>query len=175
MNPVQNNDRCCSEWLSSSYTKDWREGIYGFPCPWNVIRAHKFLPQDDIISFFKGVLLWLVIGLIISHSCLYLNASGPQNFQSCALMLKKTTWFWLFLPNFKLRLVSSRPLLLCNFFQLIIPEEVPLVEDVDFEQLARFDMTGSNIKSAVFRAASRAALRGEGRSLVVHQHCWKGW
>ena len=43
---------------------------------------------------------------------------------------------------------------------MIIPEEIPLAEDVDFEKLARFDMTGGNIKSAVFRAASRAALKG---------------
>jgi len=49
----------------------------------------------------------------------------------------------------------------CVSPQLIIPEEVPLADDVDFEQLARFEMTGGNIKSAVFRAASRAALRGE--------------
>lgn len=46
---------------------------------------------------------------------------------------------------------------------MIIPEEAPLADDVDFEQLARFEMTGGNIKSAVFRAASRAALRGEGQ------------
>ena len=49
---------------------------------------------------------------------------------------------------------------------MIIPEEVPLAEDVDFEKLARFDMTGGNIKSAVFRAASRAALKGEGEQRV---------
>ena len=52
-------------------------------------------------------------------------------------------------------------------FQLIIPEEVPLADDVDFEILARFDMTGGNIKSAVFRAASRAALKGEGEQRVL--------
>ena len=58
-----------------------------------------------------------------------------------------------------------------NFFQLIIPEEVPLAEDVDFEILARFDMTGGNIKSAVFRAASRAALKGEGEQrLLLNNH-----
>lgn len=42
---------------------------------------------------------------------------------------------------------------------------------MDFEILARFDMTGGNIKSAVFRAASRAALREEGD---MYQHCWEG-
>ena len=48
---------------------------------------------------------------------------------------------------------------------MIIPEEVPLAEDVDFEKLAWFDMTGGNIKNAVFRAASRAALREEGEQM----------
>ena len=45
---------------------------------------------------------------------------------------------------------------------MIIPSEAPLADDVDFEQLARFEMTGGNIKSAVFKAASRVALRGDG-------------
>ena len=31
--------------------------------------------------------------------------------------------------------------------------------DVDCERLARLDMTGGHIKSAIFRAAARAALR----------------
>lgn len=48
------------------------------------------------------------------------------------------------------------------FTQLLIPEETPLDDDVDFERLARHDMTGGNIKSSIFRAASRAALRSEG-------------
>ena len=41
----------------------------------------------------------------------------------------------------------------------MIPEETPLDGDVDFERLARYEMSGGNIKSAIFRAASRAALR----------------
>ena len=52
--------------------------------------------------------------------------------------------------------------LLHCFFQLIIPDEAPIAEDVDFDRLAHSEMTGGNIKSAVFRAASRAALREEG-------------
>ena len=32
---------------------------------------------------------------------------------------------------------------------------------MDFERLARHEMSGGNIKSAIFRAASRAALRPE--------------
>ena len=43
--------------------------------------------------------------------------------------------------------------------QLLIPKETPLDDDIDFERLGRFEMSGGNIKSAVFRAASRAALR----------------
>ena len=84
---------------------------------------------------------------------------NPHDFDSSCLTLGVITH--------KLKPVSSRLLLLCDFFQLIIPEEVPLAEDVDFEQLARFDMTGDNIKSAVFRAASRAALKGEGEQRVL--------
>ena len=40
---------------------------------------------------------------------------------------------------------------------------------MDFEKLAHFEMSGGNIKSAVFRAASRAALRlDENRMLTMH-------
>eukprot|EP00731_Ephydatia_muelleri_P032086 Em0023g593a len=53
-------------------------------------------------------------------------------------------------PPFKLR---------AKLWRLLIPEETPLAADVDFEKLAHFEMSGGNIKSAVFRAASRAALR----------------
>ncbi len=56
--------------------------------------------------------------------------------------------------------------LLPSFPQLHIPEETPVADDVDFERLARHDMTGGNIKSSVFRAASRAALRSEDQRKV---------
>lgn len=46
--------------------------------------------------------------------------------------------------------------------QIIIPEEAPLADDVDYKELGRFEMTGGNMKGAVFRAAARAALRDEG-------------
>ena len=45
--------------------------------------------------------------------------------------------------------------------QLLIPKETLLDGSVDFERLARHEMTGGNIKSAIFRAASRAALQPE--------------
>ena len=54
------------------------------------------------------------------------------------------------------------------YTQLLIPEETPLADDVDFERLARHEMSGGNVKSAVFRAASRAALRpDEDRKLAM--------
>ena len=51
--------------------------------------------------------------------------------------------------------------------QLIIPEEAPLADDVDYEELAKFEMAWGNMKGAVFRAAARAALRSEGRLLEL--------
>jgi len=47
-----------------------------------------------------------------------------------------------------------------RLWRLLIPEEAPLSEDVDMLELGRrFTLTGGGIKSAVFRAASRIALR----------------
>ena len=54
--------------------------------------------------------------------------------------------------------------------QLLIPEETPLDKGVDFDHLAHYEMTGGNIKSVVFRAASRAALRGEGMHHTAAPH-----
>lgn len=52
--------------------------------------------------------------------------------------------------------------------QLLIPEETPLGDDVDFQRLARIEMSGGNIKSSIFRAASRAALRsGDDRKVMM--------
>lgn len=52
-------------------------------------------------------------------------------------------------------------ILLLILLQLLIPSETPLDEDVDYEKLSEFEMSGGDIKSAIFRAASRAALRPE--------------
>lgn len=47
-----------------------------------------------------------------------------------------------------------------QLWKLLIPVEAPIAADVDYDLLSRkYDMAGGNIKSAVFRAASRAALR----------------
>ena len=54
-----------------------------------------------------------------------------------------------------------------SVIQLIIPEEAPLADDVDYEELAKFEMSGGNMKGAVFRAAARAALRDEGRDRML--------
>ena len=51
---------------------------------------------------------------------------------------------------------------------MILPREAPLDKDVDFERLADHEMTGGNIQSAVFRAASRAALRDEDKRIINH-------
>lgn len=48
--------------------------------------------------------------------------------------------------------------------QLIIPEETPIADDVDFESLAYHEMCGGNIKNVVFRAAATAALRDTSKS-----------
>ena len=66
--------------------------------------------------------------------------------------------------------------------QLLIPEECPVADDVDCEKLARLEMTGGHIKSAVFRAAARAALRiADERKLMMddleqacEEECGKG-
>ncbi len=46
---------------------------------------------------------------------------------------------------------------------MLVPEETPLSDDVDFDRLARYEMSGGNIKSVIFRAAASAALRPEGK------------
>lgn len=52
------------------------------------------------------------------------------------------------------------PRLRRRLWQMIIPAECPLAPDVSTERLAdQFDLSGGEIKSALLRAASRAALR----------------
>jgi SpoVK/Ycf46/Vps4 family AAA+-type ATPase len=67
-----------------------------------------------------------------------------------------------FFRRFKFALEFRVPneTLRARLWRLLIPEEAPLAEDVNMEELARrFPLTGGAIKSAVFRAASRIALR----------------
>ena len=52
---------------------------------------------------------------------------------------------------------------------MILPAEAPLDKDIDFERLANYEMTGGNVQSAVFRAASRAALRDEDKRIINHE------
>ena len=51
---------------------------------------------------------------------------------------------------------------------MILPSEAPLDKDIDFDHLADYEMTGGNVQSAVFRAASRAALRDEDKRIINH-------
>jgi len=55
-----------------------------------------------------------------------------------------------------------------QLWRSIIPKECPLAPDVSLKTLAsRFEMCGGNIKSALLRAASRAALRATEKDRVV--------
>ena len=51
---------------------------------------------------------------------------------------------------------------------MILPPEAPVADDVDFTRLASYEVTGGSVKSAVFRAASRAALREEDKRTINH-------
>ena len=48
----------------------------------------------------------------------------------------------------------------------MIPEECPVADNVDYEKLARHEMTGGNVSAAIFRAAARAALRAESERIL---------
>lgn len=49
-----------------------------------------------------------------------------------------------------------------------LPEQCPISEDVDFRALARqYEMSGGGIKNALLRAATAAALREEGKSILT--------
>jgi len=50
----------------------------------------------------------------------------------------------------------------------LLPKEMPRTKDIDFDKLAHdFTFAGGNIKSAILRAATRAALRPEKTRLVT--------
>jgi SpoVK/Ycf46/Vps4 family AAA+-type ATPase len=52
----------------------------------------------------------------------------------------------------------SRPLR-AKLWKLLIPAEAPVADDINFEELSYPEMNGGDVKGAVFKAASRAALR----------------
>lgn len=54
-----------------------------------------------------------------------------------------------------------------KLWEAIIPKECPLAGDVSLERLAHFELCGGDIKSAVLRAATRAALRPKVNERVV--------
>ena len=49
-----------------------------------------------------------------------------------------------------------------------MPRETPVANDVNFELLADHKMTGGDIQNAVFRAASRAALKDKEKRSITH-------
>ena len=55
------------------------------------------------------------------------------------------------------------------YSQLLIPKGCPVAGDVDFDRLAHHEMTGGHIKSAIFRAAARAALRKEEKRKLTQE------
>jgi SpoVK/Ycf46/Vps4 family AAA+-type ATPase len=56
-----------------------------------------------------------------------------------------------------------------RLWKILIPQETPLSDDIDYEALSRQEMTGGNIKSCIFRAACRAALRTKEERRVTQQ------
>ena len=55
-----------------------------------------------------------------------------------------------------------------QLWRLILPKEAPVDADVDIPTLAsRWKMAGGSIKSAVMRAATRAAIREEGTDRII--------
>lgn len=47
-----------------------------------------------------------------------------------------------------------------KLWQIMIPKEAPVTEDVDWWELAEFELSGGHIKNAILRAATRAADQG---------------
>ena len=77
---------------------------------------------------------------------------------TCAEMLAKLEF-----------LLQSHSFYLPCISQLLIPKECPVADDVDYEHLAIHEMTGGHIKSAIFRAAARAALRKEEKRILTEE------
>ena len=75
------------------------------------------------------------------------------------------------LPEYKTTILSTHTQTQHTHTQLLIPEETPLAANVDFEQLARHNMSGGNVQSAVFRAASKAALRPDEERKLTMKVC----
>jgi hypothetical protein len=58
-------------------------------------------------------------------------------------------------------------LMRAQIWRNLIPEKLPLAADIDFERLALPDMTGGEIKNAVFNAARIALVRAPGESVAM--------
>jgi SpoVK/Ycf46/Vps4 family AAA+-type ATPase len=71
-----------------------------------------------------------------------------------------------FTVEFELPDASLRELL----WKKLVPEKLPLADDVDFKSLAkRFTFTGGDIRNAIIRAASQRAVNLEGNREVTQQ------
>ena len=49
-----------------------------------------------------------------------------------------------------------------------MPKETPISDDVNFELLSNHELIGGNIQNAVFRAASRVALKDKDQRSITH-------
>ncbi len=75
-----------------------------------------------------------------------------------------------FFRRFKFILEFTKPSVQerLKLWRLLIPTETPLASNVDLLSLAqRYEFCGGNIKTAVFRAASRAALRANPNDRIL--------
>jgi len=69
--------------------------------------------------------------------------------------------------KFMLEFSTPGPDLRGKLWRSLIPSKTPIASDVDFNALgAKYVFNGGNIKSAVFKAASRAALRADEQRII---------
>ncbi len=54
-----------------------------------------------------------------------------------------------------------------HIWRKLVPQKLPLADDVDFERLAQHDLTGGEIKNAVFNAARIALMRAPRGSVAM--------
>eukprot|EP01006_Ploeotia_vitrea_P029076 TRINITY_DN61676_c0_g1_i1.p1 TRINITY_DN61676_c0_g1~~TRINITY_DN61676_c0_g1_i1.p1 ORF type:complete len:1039 (+),score=112.61 TRINITY_DN61676_c0_g1_i1:442-3117(+) len=63
--------------------------------------------------------------------------------------------------KFKIKFEKPRQEVRNHLWKAHIPDKCPIADDIDFDSLAREELTGGEIKSVVFRAACRAAVRDD--------------
>ena len=60
-----------------------------------------------------------------------------------------------------------------KLWKLLIPNETPVKEPIDFNYLSSFDMCGGAIKNSIFRAAAKAALRPVPERMITYDDLLK--